>query len=206
MARSLFISFEGPEGAGKTTQVKLLQSSLVSAGHDVLVTRQPGGEPVGAQLRKIMLDVGHETVHPRAELLLMMADRAQSVETIIRPHLSRGGTVICDRYADSSIAYQGGGREIDLTAIDWLNSFATSGLQPDITFLLELDPAVGLNRQQEITKMEREALAFHNRVREAYLAIAVSHPRRVKVVDAVQSVDKVEAAIWAVVKQYHKTC
>jgi dTMP kinase len=206
MARSLFISFEGPEGAGKTTQVELLRQHLLALGKDVLVTRQPGGEAVGQQLRKIMLERGQSFVSPRAELLLMMADRAQSVETVIQPQLDRLGVVICDRYADSSVAYQGAGRGLDRQIIDDLNSFATAGLQPDLTFLLDIDPIVGLDRQRTKTKMEMEDITFHDRVRSAYLELATTFPQRIHVVDASQPIGVVQSQIQEVFDLYETSC
>ena len=200
--RSLFITFEGPEGGGKTTQIELLRGYLTERGHQVLVTRQPGGDPVGVELRKIMLDIGRANVSPRAELLMMMADRSQSVDTVVRPHLSKGGVVICDRYADSSIAYQGGGRGIDQSWIANLNAYATDSLTPDITFLLDLGPEVGLSRQQDKNKMEEQDFSFHQRVRSEYLALAAEFPERIRVVDASQSIDSVHANILEILQQW----
>jgi dTMP kinase len=198
MKHSLFITFEGPEGGGKTTQIELLRKYLSDIGLNVLVTRQPGGDPVGAELRKILLTIGRERVTPRAELLMMMADRAQSVETIIGPHLALGGVVICDRYVDSSIAYQGAGRGIDQNWIDTFNYYATSGLLPAITFLLDIDPAVGIARQNERNLMELEDSSFHTRVRESYLRLASTFPNRFQVIDAASSIDLVHEQIKAI--------
>lgn len=189
-----FITFEGPEGAGKSTQVPLLANWLRARGEDVLVTRQPGGDPVGRRLREILLG-GKDDITPRAELLMMMADRNQSVASLIRPHLERGGVVLCDRYADSSLAYQGYGRGLDLDIVRGLNDFATEGLWPDLTLLLDIDPADGLARQAERTRMENEAIEFHRRVHAGFLAIAADQPSRVARIDAAGSVEEVAERI-----------
>jgi len=206
MDGSLFITFEGPEGGGKTTQISLLQTYLESTGLPVLVTRQPGGDPVGIELRKIMLDLGRANISIRAELLLMMADRSQSVDTVIQPFLTQGGVVICDRYSDSSVAYQGGGRGIDIGWINRLNSYATNGLSPDITFLLDIDPLIGLTRQQDRNRMEELDLAFHERVRTTFLALAEQHPNRIYTIDASHSVETVHSEIRTLVDQLIKVC
>ena len=197
MRAPCLITFEGPEGGGKTTQIALLAAMLRERGDDVLTTRQPGGESLGLQLRSILLDACREAVHPRTELLLMMADRAQNVERVIRPHLEAGGIVLCDRYTDSSIAYQGHGRGIDLSWIDSLNAYATNGLQPDLTLLLDIDPRLGLARQTERTRMEMEDLDFHARVRAGFLEQAARFPERIWVIDASRSRDGVSLAIAA---------
>jgi len=135
----LFITFEGPDGSGKTTQARLLAARLRGQGHDVIYVREPGGTAIGDQIRQIVHDVRNVEMQPRAELLLYSASRAQLVEQVIRPHLARGGIVICDRYADSSLAYQGYGRGLDLDMVQRIQAFATGGLTPDLTFYLDLD-------------------------------------------------------------------
>ena len=159
----MFITFEGVEGAGKTTQIVRLASRLRAEGRvDVLTTREPGDGPLGSELRRLALHPpAGITVEPRAELLIMLADRAQHVGQVIRPHLAGGGIVICDRYADSSVAYQGYGRGLDIAEITRLNDYATDNLKPDLTILLDLDPTLGLARQSERNIMEAESLAFH---------------------------------------------
>jgi len=194
-SRPRFITFEGPEGAGKSTQCHILAEWLRGLGLDVLVTRQPGGDPVGRKFRSLLLDADSSPITPRSELLLMMADRNQSVRNIIGPHLTAGGTLICDRYADSSVAYQGYGRGIDISLIESLNDFATEGLMPDLTLLLDIDPTVGLSRQSQKTKMEFEPLSFHVAVRNGFLAIAASHPNRIEVIDSSGSIESVAAKI-----------
>ncbi len=197
MAHPLLITFEGPEGAGKSTQCRILAERLVSAGLNVLVTRQPGGTPLGAQLRRLLLDTHESPVAPATELLLMMADRAQADEFQIRPHLDNGGVVLCDRYTDSSVAYQGFGRGLDIALIDRLNEFATQGTVPARTYLLDIDPTTGLNRQSDRTRMEREQLEFHLKVRDGYLRIARHQKGRFVIVDASRSVEEVAQVIWS---------
>ena len=199
----MFISFEGVEGAGKTTQIARLAARLRESGRqDVLTTREPGDGPLGSELRRLALHppMGM-AVEPRAELLIMMADRAQHVGQVLRPHLESGGIVICDRYADSSAAYQGFGRGLDLAEIALLNAYATDGLAPDLTFLLDLDPAVGLARQKERSVMEEEALPFHQRIRAGFLALAEAEPARWRVLDSSRSPDVVQEEIWAIVQE-----
>ena len=199
----MFISFEGVEGAGKTTQIARLAARLREGGRqDILTTREPGDGPLGAALRQLALHppMGM-AVEPRAELLIMMADRAQHVGQVLRPHLETGGIILCDRYADSSLAYQGYGRGLDLTEIASLNAYATGGLLPDLTLLLDLDPAVGLARQKERSVMEEEALPFHQRIRTGFLALAEAEPSRWRVLDSSRPPEAVQEDIWAVVRE-----
>ena len=199
----MFVSFEGVEGAGKTTQIARLAARLREMGRqDVLTTREPGDGPLGADLRRLALHPPMGLfVEPRAELLIMMADRAQHVGQVLRPHLDSGGIVLCDRYADSSVAYQGYGRGLDLAEIASLNAYATDGLLPDLTFLLDLDPAVGLARQKERSVMEEEALPFHRRIRAGFLALAEAEPQRWRVVDSSRPPDVVQEEVWAAVSE-----
>lgn len=197
----LFITFEGVEGAGKTTQIARLAARLREAGRqDVLTTREPGDGPLGAELRSLALHppMGM-VVEPRAELLIMLADRAQHVGQVIRPHLDGGGIVICDRYADSSVAYQGHGRGLDIGEIIHLNAYATGGLVSDLTVLLDLDPAVGLARQRERSVMEAQALPFHQRIRAGFLALAEAAPQRWLVLDSSRLPEAVHSDIWPAV-------
>ena len=194
----MFLTFEGVEGAGKTTQIARLAARLREAGRqDVLTTREPGDGPLGRELRQLALHppMGLH-VEPRAELLIMLADRAQHVGQVIRPHLESGGIVICDRYADSSVAYQGYGRGLDIGEIVELNAYATGGLLPDWTVLLDLDPAVGLARQRERNVMEDQDLAFHRRIRAGFLALAADAPQRWLVLDASRPPDAVHQDLW----------
>jgi len=202
----MFVSFEGVEGAGKTTQIARLAVRLRAEGRqDVLLTREPGDGPLGTELRQLALHPPMGIfVEPRAELLIMLADRAQHVGQVILPHLERGGIVICDRYSDSSIAYQGFGRGLNIGEIVLLNGFATGGLFADMTVLLDLDPAIGLARQKERNVMEDEALPFHKRVREGFLTLAKSSPHRFWVMDASLPPDDVHERIWNAFVNFQK--
>ena len=199
----MFITFEGVEGAGKTTQIARLALRLRTEGRDdVLTTREPGDGPLGSELRRLALHPpAGIIVEPRAELLIMLADRAQHVGQVIRPHLAGGGIVICDRYADSSVAYQGYGRGLDIAEITRLNDYATDGLKPDLTILLDLDPTLGLARQSERNIMEAESLAFHTRIRAGFLGLAAQEPERWVVVDAWRSAGDVEGDVWGAVSK-----
>jgi dTMP kinase len=192
-----FITFEGSEGAGKTTQCRLLADWLAAKGADVLVTRQPGGDPVGAKLRSILLDSSDCRITPEAELLMMMADRSGSVAHVIRPHLDKGGVVLCDRYIDSSKAYQGYGRGIDLGIIDQLNDFATGRLLPDLTLFIDIDPADGLARQGRQNRMEGEGIEFHRRVHAGFAQIARENPHRIVTIDGTGSIEEIHNRIVA---------
>lgn len=194
----LFITFEGVEGAGKTTQIALLRSFLELRGYAVRLTREPGGDAVAETVRTLVLN---SEVTPRAELLLFLASRAQNVDTVIRPALASGECVICDRFVDSSIAYQGYGRGIGRDVVASLNEFATAGLTPDLTLLLDLDPALGLLRQANHNRMEAESLAFHHRVREGFLIESEKDKERFCVVDAGGRVDDIHSAIIRRVEQ-----
>ena len=188
----LFVTFEGVEGAGKTTQIRLLREALEAEGVDVCVTREPGGDAVAEGVRSLLL---REEIVPRAELLLFLASRAQNVEKVIRPHLAAGGVVLCDRYIDSSVAYQGVARGLGREQVEHLNVFATHDLLPDITFLLDLPPEIGLARQKELNRMEQESLAFHQRVREGFLQSAANNVARFCVLDALQDAGALHEAI-----------
>jgi len=195
----MFITFEGVEGAGKSSQLRRLAARLREEGRrDVLETREPGGSLLGQELRQLVLHPPQGIViENRAELLIMVADRAQHVAQTIRPHLDAGGIVLCDRYVDSSVAYQGYGRGLDVAEIDTLNAYATNGLMPDLTLLLDLDPAVGLARQKERSRMEEEALPFHARVRAGFLALAAHYPERFRILDAALPPAQVHEDVWA---------
>ncbi len=201
---SMFITFEGTEGVGKTTQIRLLAERLEGSGERVVVTRQPGGEQLGAALRHLLLEQSEIEIAPMAELLMMMADRAQSVRAVIAPALESGETVICDRYADSSVAYQGYGRGLDVSVVRALNAIATGGLTPGLTFLLDTNPEMALARQAVRNKMEREPARFHERVREGFLAVAESEPERVIVIDASADISIVAERIWERYEAYHR--
>ena len=188
----LFITFEGVEGAGKTTQIALLLDCLRELGQDVRVTREPGGDAVAETVRRLLLE---REMAPRAELLLFLAARAQNVDRVIRPHLAAGGTVLCDRFIDSSIAYQGYARGLGRDTVFHLNAFAIDGLLPDLTILLDLPPEIGLSRQMDRNRMEAESLEFHVRVREGFLREAENNPARFCVLDATQEAAALHASI-----------
>jgi dTMP kinase len=196
----VFIALEGGEGAGKSTQAKLLERWLTSAGHDVVLTREPGGTAVGAALRAILLDHDTGTLSPRAEALVYAADRAEHVDALIRPALAAGSVVITDRYVDSTLAYQGAGRSLDATDLAQLARIATGGLRPHLTVVLDIDPVDGLARAGDHDRIEAEPLDFHQRVREQFLALAAADPDRYIVVSATEPPDAVHATIQAAVE------
>jgi dTMP kinase len=192
----LFITFEGGDGSGKSTQVSLLTEWLESDGHEVVHSREPGGTDLGLELREIVLHRrGH--IAPRAEALLYAADRAHNIATKVRPAIERGAVVIQDRYLDSSVAYQGAGRVLGATEVRELSLWATEGLLPDLTVLLDLDPAVGRERIAGgvYDRLEEEKSDFHERVRAAYLELAAAEPARFLVLDAETGVETLAAAI-----------
>lgn len=199
----LFVTFEGPDGSGKTTQIEMLAERLRHLGHNVLITREPGGTSIGNQTRTVVHDVKNAEMTGETEFLLYSASRAQLVRQVIEPHLERGGTVLCDRFADSSMAYQGYGRELDLEMIRCITHFATGGLVPDLTIYLDLPVEVGLRRKQsahaaqagEWNRLDQQTIEFHRRVRQGYLKMAQAEPNRWLVVDATQSVPDTQATI-----------
>jgi dTMP kinase len=200
---SLFITFEGPDGSGKTTQIELLAEYLRALGHDVLITREPGGTSIGDQIRTVLHDIKNVEMAHKTEFLLYSASRAQLVQQLLRPHLESGGTILCDRFADSSMAYQGYGRELDLTAIRSITQFATGGLIPQLTVYLDLPARVGIERKQsahaakagEWNRLDMQTLEFHRRVRQGYLKMAEADPVRWLVIDATQSITDTQATI-----------
>jgi dTMP kinase len=196
---ALFISFEGVEGSGKTTQIALLRDALAEMGLDVYLTREPGGDPVAESIRSVLLSSDRE-ITPISELLLFLAARAQVTAKIIRPALESGKTVLCDRYIDSTAAYQGHARGNDLDSVYRLNEMATGGLTPDLTILLDLDPGRGLARQGDRNRMEAEPLEFHRKVRQGFLEEARKNPTRFRVIDAAQTPESVHAEIMAAVR------
>ncbi|KUJ49454.1 thymidylate kinase [Micromonospora maris] len=197
VSAGLFVVFEGGEGAGKSTQLAQLAERLRAEGRDVVVTREPGATGVGTRIRSLVLDnnTDDEAPSPRAEALLYAADRAHHVATVVRPALSRGAVVISDRYVDSSLAYQGAGRTLPVDELSWLSSWATGGLKPDLVVLLDIDPRAGLSRVAERSRaadrLEAESLAFHERVRYAFLDLAAADPKRYLVLDAGHPVEQI---------------
>jgi dTMP kinase len=198
----LFVTLEGPEGGGKTTHAWLLATWLSEMGYDVLTTREPGGTRIGDVVRTLLLDPIYAGIRPETEFLLFSAARAQLVGEIIRPHLEQGGIVICDRFADSSLAYQGYGRRLDQETVQTITAFATGGLLPDLTFCLDLPVLEGFRRKQDgglgkPDRLEQEQLDFHERVRRGYLALARAEPGRWSIVDAARTTGEVQGQIRA---------
>lgn len=196
VSAGLFVVFEGGEGAGKSTQLRELAERLKSQGRDVVVTREPGATGVGARIRSLVLDTTpDEAPSPRAEALLYAADRAHHVATVVRPALTRGAVVVSDRYVDSSLAYQGAGRTLPVDEVSWLSSWATGGLKPDLVVLLDVDPRTGLSRvaarAASADRLEGESVAFHERVRYAFLDLAAADPKRYLVLDAARPVEEI---------------
>ena len=193
-APGLFVCFEGGDGAGKSTQARLLAEVLEQRGREVVVTRQPGGTPLGGQIRELVLHGDH--VAARAEALLFAADKAHHVDQLIKPALARGSVVITDRYVDSSITYQGAGRELGRDEITALQHWAVGGLLPDLTIVLDVTPEVGRERRGNVhDRLESEADAFHSAVRRGYLELAAADPERYLVLDASQPVERLQAAV-----------
>jgi dTMP kinase len=206
--RGRFITFEGIEGSGKSSQIILLTDHLRSKQRTVTLTREPGGTPIGDQVRKILLDPGNKALDPSAELLLYAASRAQHLKEVIRPALERGAIVLCDRFSDATIAYQGYGRGLDLAMIHALDRLVTAGMRPDLTIVLDVEAAVGLARArgrndlqglEAEARFENEALVFHERVRQGYLTLAREAPDRIKIVDAAQPPHRVQEKIREIV-------
>lgn len=198
----LFLTFEGIEGCGKSTQLERLAARLRAAGHDLVVTREPGGTALGRSLRTLLLDREGPPLVPDAELFLFLADRAQNVGEIIRPALARDAIVLCDRHADATLVYQGVARGLGLEAARALNRRATGGLRPDRTLLFDLEPAEGLARVAArrlaggaADRIDAEPTAFHHAVRDAYIGLAVQEPERILVIDALGTADEVEARV-----------
>ncbi|ALC16710.1 thymidylate kinase [Desulfuromonas soudanensis] len=207
---ALFITFEGIEGSGKTTQIRLLAERLGKAGKAVVATREPGGCPIADMVRQILLSPGSAALVPRAELLLYAAARAQHVDEVIIPALKEGKIVLCDRFIDATLAYQGHGRRLDASLIDRLNQLATGGLSPDLTLLLDMPAEKGLRRARQRNedqnlgnedRFEQESLAFHSRVRQGYLFLAEGQDR-FRRIDAEGSAEEVARRIAAVVDPF----
>jgi len=200
---SLFITLEGPEGSGKTSQLPALAEYLRDAGYEVIITREPGGTAVGDQIRDVLMNLENVEMTPRTEILLFLAARAQHVEGLIRPALEAGKIVLCDRFGDSTLAYQGYGHCTDLATLRVLLDFATGGLTPDLTLLLDLPVRVGFERKlenaEEWNRLDAYAEAFHERVRQGYLSLAEEEPQRWVIIDATQEKKKVQKAMRAAV-------
>ena len=197
--RGIFITFEGTDGAGKTTQIERLTADLRQTGYDVCLTREPGGTPISEQIREMLLNPDHSEMAATTELLLYAASRAQHVSEVIKPALKAGKVVISSRFADATVVYQGYGRGLDLETINRLNRIATDGVTPDVTFVLDLPVEIGLQRVQDsrggLDRLEREKIEFHRRLREGYQTIARQEPQRLKIIDAQVSPEQVYAQI-----------
>jgi dTMP kinase len=209
MKSGFFITFEGIEGCGKSTQMKLAASWLEERKYSVCCTREPGGTEFGSQIRKLLLSESSTGLAPLSEALLYMADRFQHIQDVIRPALQEGKIVLCDRYHDSTIAYQGYARRIPLELLDAIWSRSGSALEPHLTILLDLDPAVGIARslrklasqQVDESRFEKEALPFHIDVRNGFLILAEQHPHRVRIVDASGSVESIHQQVLHLLKE-----
>lgn len=204
--RGLFITLEGGEGSGKTTHAARLCRCLAERGHAVLQTREPGGTPAAERLRSLLLDKSTEAIAPETEALIILAARRQHVDHVIRPALMRGMTVVCDRFADSTFAYQGYGRGLDLRVLRTMNEWATERLTPDLTILFDVPVAVGLRRRRRhaatANRLDRETARFHEHVRAGFLALARREPRRMKIVDAARPLEAVGAAAESLLSQW----
>lgn len=210
MSRGLFITFEGMDGSGKTTQRGRLASRVRASGRSVLETAEPGGTRIGAQIRRILLDAHNQELSPSAELLLYFASRAQNVDEAIRPALARGEVVLADRFTDSSLVYQGVGRGLGADNVLALDRIACRGLKPDLTLLIDIDPETSLARAHsrnragsgDETRMDEQSLEFHRKVHAAYLQLAEAEPSRIKLIPGCAPPDEIEAAIWDLVRAY----
>jgi dTMP kinase len=203
MTSGRFITFEGMDGCGKTTQLRILANTLRESGRPVVETVEPGGTEIGQQIRRILLDPANSAIHPRTELLLYFGSRAQNVEQVIRPALAAGRTVLCDRFTDSTLVYQGCGRGLDSSVVLDLDRIACQGLKPDVTVLIDIDLETSLARARRRnqrtdsseSRIDEESHAFHERVRRGYLALAEREPERFKVIDGRAPVAEVANAI-----------
>lgn len=196
--KGLFITIEGPDGAGKSTQIPFIKRFLEEKGYEVLLTREPGGTIIGEKIRDLILDKGHQEMSDVTEALLYAASRAQHVAELIIPAINEGKIVLCDRFVDSSIAYQGKGRSLGLESVRDINDFATVGLKPDITIFLDIDPEMGLKRvkaTKELDRLEQEKLDFHRKVYEGYMELIHMYPERIKVISANQSIEEISKEI-----------
>ena len=201
----MFITLEGPEGSGKSSQLPDLAEFLSGQGWDVLTTREPGGTPIGDQIRQILMRLDNQELHPRTEILLFLASRAQLVEQVIKPALREGKLVLCDRFGDSTLAYQGYGHGLNLDTLRTMLDFATDKLKPDLTLLLDVDVETGLQRKRkedEWNRLDAYELAFHQRVREGYHELCRQEPERWCVIDAMQPKEAVQLALRQAVMQF----
>lgn len=207
MKRGLFITVEGTDGSGKTTQIGFMNEYFKNAGHDVLLTREPGGTRISEKARSIILDPDHTEMGNITEFLLYSAARAQLVHEVIRPSLEKGTIVVCDRYVDSSFAYQAYGRGLDLKLLESISDFAIGGLMPDITFFFDMDPEIALKRRFASTqsdRIENERLEFHRKVHSGYIKLAEKYPERIKRIHAVESAQSIWSEVRAILDNMPK--
>ena len=198
----MFITLEGPEGSGKSTQIRRLAKRLEAMGYPVIMTREPGGTSIGDQIRHVLVRMENKELHPRTEILLFLAARAQLVEQLIKPALQDGKIILCDRYGDSTLAYQGYGHGLDLEKLRQMLDFATDHLKPDLTILLDLDVKTGLMRKKaedEWNRLDAYEVLFHERVRQGYLQLAREEPERWRIVDASQGIDAVQEDLFQII-------
>jgi len=201
MTKGLFITFEGADGCGKTTQIELLDKYLREKGKETLLTREPGAKGLGVKLREILLNYDGE-VSPQCESFLFLADRAQHIDCIIKPALKEGKIILCDRHTDSTVAYQGYGRGLDLERINMLNDIATGGLKPDLTIVFDVDVETSMQRVgKEKDRMESAGAEFFNKVREGYLKIAENEPARVKVINSSDTIENIHKKVVELVEK-----
>ncbi len=200
----MFVTFEGPEGSGKSTQIKLAHQFLTELGVPVVITREPGGTVIGDQIRETVHHVKNTEMSPVAELLLYSASRAQLVAELIRPSLEAGKVVLCDRYADSTLAYQGYGRGLDLTMLNDITGYATQGLKPDLTLLFDIDVQAGINRRtiggEEMNRLDLESIQFHEKVRQGYHQLAAFEPKRWIFIEADRSIKAIQQEVKVILK------
>ncbi|MDP5873217.1 dTMP kinase [Streptococcus mutans] len=207
MTKGIFISFEGPDGAGKTTVLEAILPQLKKLiAKEVITTREPGGVAIAESIRDLILDVNHTNMDDKTELLLYIAARRQHLIERILPELKKGNLVLVDRFIDSSVAYQGYGRGLDADAVTWLNNFATDGLQPDLTLYFDVDSQIGLtriekNKEREVNRLDLEQLDMHCRVRSGYLKLAQENPDRIVTIDAARPLEEVITDALFIIKQ-----
>lgn len=203
-----FITFEGPDGSGKTGQLNILAEEFLQAGYPILKTREPGGTPIGNQIRATLLDLKNTAMVDRTEALLYQAARSQLVEEIIKPHLTEGGIVMCDRYTDSTLAYQGYGHRNTVESLQGIIHYATGGLTPDLTLLLDLEPEIGLQRRLDaggLNRLDAYDIDFHHRVRAGYLELVKADPGRWVIVDADKPFDEVQSNLRGILLKWLKS-
>jgi len=203
MKRGKFITLDGGEGLGKSTNLTFIQNTLEARGISICITREPGGTVLAEKLRHLLLETEAEAITEQTELLLMFAARAQHLHHVIKPALAQGQWVLCDRFTDATYAYQGGGRKMNLDSIAWLEQFVQQGLEPDLTLLFDAPVELGIERAKKravLDRFESEQLSFFNAVRKMYLLQAEKHPQRIKVINAAQSLDAVQTELSKLVK------